>query len=164
MVPSKAGKRTNRGVALIIAISVLAILTTLIMGLAYSADQARQGELLSSTNDRAGHLTRLGFDVAVATLAATPSTAAAAKDLDVTLQEGTCHVSLRPTAAAEPIYAGNFIKMREGDVLVKVLATIRKGAATQKATHTYLLNINPAHPRRILCEESISKMELPKKP
>jgi hypothetical protein len=163
MVPNKTNANGKKGVALIAAIAVLAILTLLMMGLAYSASASRHNESRAVSRERASHLARLGFDLAVVTLSRASTPLTEPKELKVSLEEEgtsstTCLISGRPATPTDSIYAGNFIKPRPGDTIITVEATISRGAATQTAKQSYLLNVSPAQPRRLLYEETVSDM------
>lgn len=167
MIPKKSFTKGIRGSAIIVAISVLAILTLIIMGLAYSAGASRQNEIRTVSKDRATHLARLGFDFALATLSKAPALTGP-QELKINLQADqatstSCRISERPAAPTDGIYAGKFIKPRPGDIIINIEAIVYQGAASQKATQSYLLNVDPAHPRRLLYDEKVSAMEFSQK-
>jgi len=161
---TKKGASADRGVAILIAISVLAILTILVWSLAYSAGTAQQAQSAGFTRLRADHLARAGYDYAVAILGRMPGELPEAREMDLALEEGKCHIAAKPTRADDAVYSGKFLRQRPGDVLLTVTASVKSGAFVEKASHVYLVNVNPSHPRRLLYQENPSSVEAQKKP
>jgi len=152
----------HRGVAILIAISVLAILTILVMALGYSLDSSQHAQGAESAKVRGERLARAGFDYAIAMLGRIPGSLTEPREVDLALSEGECHIAARRAQAGESFY-GSFVHLRPGDVVLTVTASLRKGRPMLQVTQTYLVNLSPAFPRRLLCQESVPK-SLPPRP
>jgi hypothetical protein len=140
-------------VAVLIAISVLAILTVIVMALAYSTGMARNDESRGARQLRASHLARAGLDYAVARIEAARGNAAGVDGLNLALQEGLCRIAAKPTTASDAVYSDSFLKFRPGDAMVTVRAAAGKGANSYEAVQTYLVNAGPGQPRRVLLKQ-----------
>ncbi|MBN1868153.1 hypothetical protein JW916_12785 [Candidatus Sumerlaeota bacterium] len=147
----------RRGVALVVAIAVLAILTILVMGLAASQSVARHHLARSDSERQARSLARTAFEAACAALASMPGgPTAEIAPRSFPADGDSFTVGMRPaTSDDDPVYAGKFLKPRPGDVAVTVTATHKAGVYSLKITQTYLANVNPAHERRILLSEEV---------
>ena len=145
-------RRTGRrGVALLIAISVLGILTILAMGLAASQQVTRDLTANRSVRAKALRSAQLGLDIAIASIpkGLTKGHAAAQSDTPFSWRAQTAS----PDAAC---YATEYLAHRPGDMIVTVsgLAPTRKGSIL--AERQYLVNLQPGTERRVCLSETVS--------
>jgi hypothetical protein len=163
------GAARKRGSAVLVAISVLAILTILVMGLAASLQVAMGTSSRLESRQHVGRLARLGFDAAMARLAGLAQGGAeqsAWAEGSGQVQEGAAKgvfaFSLKPTQPDSvfggknaPVYGGNYLEHRPGDCLLTVQASAERGGRTLGMERIYLVNGSPTHPRRLLLEETL---------
>jgi hypothetical protein len=144
-------RTSRRGVALLVAISVLGILTILAMGLAASQQVTR--DLSANQNVRAGALRgiQLGLDVAIAGIPKGLTEGRAAENADVPFSWRA--EAATPEAAC---YAGEHLAPRPGDMMVTASgrSLTRKGSIV--AERRYLVNLQPGTERRVCLAETIS--------
>jgi len=163
------GGTRKRASALLVAISVLAILTILVMGLAASLQVAIGTSARLESRQHVGRLARLGFDAAMAALAGLaqggaeePAWPQGSGQVQEGGAKGAFAFSLKPTQPDSvfggknaPVYGGDFLKHRPGDCLLTVLASAERGVRALGIERIYLVNASPAHPRRLLLEETV---------
>jgi hypothetical protein len=148
-----SASQSRRGVALIIAISVLAILTIVVMGLATSFEAARVQTSHSAAREEAASIIRFGLGHAKALLAHSPGELVG-KEKVVTLGGGKCVLSAKNAEPSNACYSGKFIKPRPGDVLVTIRA---EGAKALSLTEEFLVNVSGAGSRVIRRSEKPGK-------
>jgi hypothetical protein len=155
----RSGAR-RRGVALVVSIAVLAILTILVMGLAASQSVASHSLARSDSERQARNLSRTAFDAACSAIAAMPggpTVEIAPRAEPFRADKDSFNFGIRPTVSDDdPVYAGKFLRRRPGDAVVTVTATHSAGANTLRVTQTYLANADPALGRRLLLTEEIA--------
>jgi Tfp pilus assembly protein PilX len=150
----------RRGVALIVAIAVSAILTVLVVGLSASHSVARQGNVASMLGHQARVLARAGLDTAMVLLAQVPAGSAVPKRT-FTAEGGAYDVEIRPAGADEPAYDDQALAHRPGDAIVTVSAVARRGPHRRQVNQRYLVNASPDRARRVRLENSVSSERNP---
>ena len=161
------GRRpASRGFVLLIAISVLAILTILVFGLAASQDQARNRAALDNARHVAAELASVALDSlgaapAAAQASATTATAAAAQpaaagatEVSQEFPEGRFVAVSRPVAAGEPCYTPPLLAHRDGDRVVALCVSVPLKTALLRFTQVYLVNTTAEKARRVLLRET----------
>ena len=158
--PRHAPRATRaRAVALVIAVSVLAILTILVMGLA-TAQRVTVGRAAGShARQTALELIRLGRQSIQAQLA---QGAPVAEQVRFQAPEGDLVLSASEAAPDAPLYASSFLEHRPGDYLVTIRATVLLANHRLQLEHLYLLNASPSHERTLRLRQMIDTLERPR--
>ena len=151
----------RRGSAMVAAISILAILTILLVGLA----AVQRGAMISNAKvqsaQQAHRVARLAFDAAWAAFSKIPGGLAQPVPLKKYLADpDSFGLAASLPKEDDPIYAGHFLKQRPGDILLGISASTRRLRIEQ----LYLINTNPAHLRRICLKEEVKAAEPAKTP
>ena len=153
MSPQRPLSSKRRGVALIIAISVLAILTIIVTGLAASHQAASAHNTHSADRQQALSMIRFGLGCAKSLLAHNP-VELAGKPKIVELERGKCVISAKIAEPANPCYSGRFIKPRPGDVIVTIQA---EGPRAASRTQEFLVNVSDTGKRVIRLADRAGK-------
>jgi len=150
----------RRGVALIVAISVLAILTILFVGLAASQQQARQTQVTGDTRTQVRRIARTGLDAAEAHLGRfnQATISPPSLDLDYPVDQGICHVFTRAVSPDDPVFSSGFLVHRPGDLVIQVRAALSEDPRAPGIQQTYLVNLQAAHPRCVRIEETLGPL------
>ncbi len=146
----------RRGMALIVSIAVLAILTLIVMALTASQTTERHLASLHQTKQSARELIRLGLDSALAQMRKN------GPDLpkeDHSTDEGGFSISARPLdleeGTAKKIYDGIILKYHPGDALLTVIAAVPGGPSKLAVEHNYLVNVTPGRERKVRVNERL---------
>jgi hypothetical protein len=145
MSPQRPLSSKRRGVALIIAISVLAILTIIVTGLAASQQAASTHNTHSADRQQALSMIRFGLGCAKSLLTHNP-VELAGKPKIVELEQGKCVISAKIAPADDPCYKGQFIKPRPLDVIVTIQV---EGPRVASRTQEFLVNVSDTGKRVI---------------
>jgi hypothetical protein len=141
---------SRRGVALMIAISVLAILTIITFALAASVGFASQTGKQSAQRHALQSASWFGLDTAKTLLSKSPDELIG-KTRTLTLENGVCELSGTATKAEAAYYAYGTFKLRPGDVEVSTQVTLHPGQSdTQTRTYRYLVNVAPGTERVVV--------------
>jgi len=153
MSPQRPLSLKRRGVALIIAISVLAILTIIVTGLAASQQAASTHNTHSADRQQALSMIRFGLGCAKSLLAHNP-VELAGKPKIVELERGKCVISAKIAPADDPCYKGQFIKPRPLDVIVTIQV---EGPRVASRTQEFLVNVSDTGKRVIRLADRAGK-------
>ena len=159
----------RRGFALLIAISVLVILTIVVFALAASHDVALNRLALGHARHQAEELAQTALDdlaaapataqtlpeSAAAALTATDLTTATAGTAPVRTPEGAFYAAVRPARADEPCYAPPLLAPREGDRVAAVCVSVPLRPGYLHLTQVYLVNTTDERARRVQLRESV---------
>ena len=135
----------RRGVALIIAISVLAILTIIVTGLAASLEAAAAHSAHSAGRQEALSMVRFGLNYAKSLLTRSPADLAG-KPKVLETDQGKCVISAKIAQADDPCYKGRFIKPRSLDVILTIHV---EGPRAASLTQEFLVNVSETGKRVI---------------
>jgi hypothetical protein len=147
-----------RGVALIMAISVVAVLTILIMGLAASQQNAAQTRSMQAERHAALASARDGYDCAIGMLKNFVGPLTETREANYVVGRFDCRMEGRPAAPDEPIYHGAFVQFRKGDVHLTITTTTRGVSDSFSMVQEYLVNVNPTQERRLRLSESLGAL------
>lgn len=147
----------QRAVALLVAISVLAILTMLVMALVFSTETAQQMQRTANNQMRAEEIARSALGLTLTVLAKLPEPLAAPKEYTAQLADSLCRIAAAPADGASPLYANQFIQYRPGDTLIEIRVQDEKPGQSPERSFYYLVNAAPQHPRRIALWPSAAK-------
>lgn len=139
----------QRAVALLVAISVLAILTMLVMALAFSTETAQQMQRIAENQIRTEETARSAIGLALAVLAKMPEPITDRKEYTAQLADSQCSIAAAPAPETAPWYANHFIQYRPGDILIEIRVQAAKPSQASEKAFYYLVNVVPQHPRRI---------------
>ena len=152
--------RRRRGMAMIVAISVLAILTIIVMGLAASQRASRQLASIQQTKQKALELIRLGLDSAMVQLkkpgGSVPPNAYKTREGEFTL---TAFAIDPQEELAKTLYDGKYLQHRPGDTLLTVSASVLRGPRRLQMEHLYLVNAAEGRERRIRLDEKFHTLK-----
>ena len=139
--------RNRRGIAIMIAISILAILTMIAFGLAASVDFSGQAGRQAAIRHDLQRNAWFGLDTAKALLAKTPNEILETSKT-LTLDNGSCVIAAQPAKAEDTCYSNSAFKLRPSDTIVSVSVTVQiKKDESQTKQFRYLLNIAPGTER-----------------
>jgi hypothetical protein len=150
---AKPGRR-RCGAALVIALSVLAILTILVTALAASLQVAANRGASAQTRQKARQLIRLGLESARTQIAkgapgTLPSTFAT--------PQGACELAVRAAAPGDATYESPLLAHRPGDYEVTVAATVRHATRNLRIEHVYLVNTSPNAARQVRLAANVTQ-------
>lgn len=158
----KYGK-DRRGVAILVAISVTAILLILVGGLiaALQFTEGQRGHDLRQARLRS--LQQLGLDNAVAMLTNGDQTAPQSWQTE----EGTVRLTqLRPADSNQDsnLYKDDHLSVREGDMVAKLAAEVPYKGEAVHLSSTWLMNITQGQERRICVQMAVGRSGSPAMP
>lgn len=138
----------RRGVAILTAIGVLAVLTILVAALAASVDSSVRQYKVEASRSQAQSVAWFGLDTAKAMLAKNPAEILG-KTRKVPLDGGECEIKAGPAQPNAPYFAaGSAIKPRPGDNEVSISVTL-SGKKPVLRHYLYLINVAPGTERVI---------------
>ena len=152
--------RSRRGVAIMIAISILAILTIIGFALAATVDFSGQENKQSALRHEAQSVAWFGLDTAKILLAKTPDEILG-KSKTLTLDNGTCAIVAASAKADAAYYANSAFKLRPGDIELSLIVTLQKTVGTKKSeplvrNYSYLVNVAPGTERVIVLPPTVA--------
>ena len=147
---------SRRGVAIMIAISILAILTIIGFALAATVDFSGQENKQSALRHEVQSVAWFGLDTAKALLAKTPDEILG-KSKTLTLDNGTCAIAAASAKADAPYYANSAFKLRPGDVELSLVVTLQKKKSEPLIrNYNYLVNVAPGTERVVVLPPTIN--------
>lgn len=147
---------SRRGVAIIIAVSVLAILTIVVFGLAASLRFAADNETAGQNRQTAVSLINTGLDYGLGLLAQNPAEILG-KTRVIPFENAAVTIFCRQAVPGDACYAGKFLVLRPGDAILTIRVHHGKEPRITRLTQEYLVNATAGQERVVRIEERIAE-------
>ena len=146
--------RSRRGFAILVAISVLTVLTILIFSLATVSDFTMRNNHRSKQDQQSHNLARTGLDGALQLLRKDTQTLLTS-EVRFALGTGSVVIYARPTSPDDDWYESAYFSQRPGDYFLTVRALPGpKGSRFNSIEQLYLVNVQSGNERVVLLKET----------